>query len=51
MFEFFRAVIPAKAGIQVSLFFKDNGFPTTTSGMTTGMDFLKSGYVKGFMSH
>jgi hypothetical protein len=28
------AVIPAKAEIQNSLFFKDTGFPITTSGMT-----------------
>jgi len=27
-------VIAAKAGIHFSLFFKKNGFPITTSGMT-----------------
>ena len=32
---FLAVVIPAKAGIQVSVFLKYNGFPITTSGMTT----------------
>ena len=44
------AVIPAKAGIQVPLFSKINGFPITTSGMTS-KEFFKLSYVKGLLTH
>jgi hypothetical protein len=44
------AVIPAKAGIQVSLVFEENGFPITTSGMTNKKYYSVSN-VKGFLTH